>query len=63
MPYFDQRGVILSGGSTFKFNAIEANACGVRLGERVSFIPRTIGATSIATDLLIKTSVAQVNAA
>lgn len=52
MPYRGQRGVILSGTRTYKFNAVEAKTSGVRLGQRVTFIPRLIGGTEIAADVM-----------
>jgi hypothetical protein len=51
LPYRDQRGVILSGSRTYKFNDMEAKRAGIRLGQRVSFIPRRIGTTEIAGDI------------
>lgn len=54
MPYQGERGVILSGQDTFKFNTIEARKSGAGVGQRVTFIERRIHGTAIATDLAVR---------
>lgn len=51
MPYHRQRGVILADARPYEFNAFEAKTAGLRLGQRVTFIPRLIGGTEIASDV------------
>lgn len=49
----DQRGIILSGKDIFKFNQVEVTTAGFKLGDRVTFIARTIRGTEIASDIRV----------